>query len=152
IVLKQYNVFLEVVAAVKKVIPSVKAVLCGEGPEEKKLRELTKEWGLEENIELAGKKSHTEVVQLMQQTKVFLHPSSYEGFGVVCLEALYAGAHVISFCKPMIKDIDHWHITNTPEEMIKKTLEILCNPRSEYKPVLVSSIDESAKAVMQIFN
>ena len=88
----------------------------------------------------------------MQRSKIFLHPSSYEGFGVVCLEALYAGAHVISFCKPMIKDIEHWHIVNSKEEMLKKLLKILCNTSTEYRAILVSSIDESAKAVMQIFN
>jgi glycosyltransferase involved in cell wall biosynthesis len=150
--LKQYNVFVAVVAALKKVVPRANAVLCGEGPEEKRLKESVKESGLEENITFAGKKPHAEVLQLMQQTKIFLHPSSYEGFGVVCLEALYAGAHVISFCKPMKKTIDHWHIVNSEQEMVKKALEILCNPQTEYKPVLVSTIDESANSVMKIFD
>lgn len=149
--LKQYDVFVTVVAALKKVAPFTRAVLCGEGSEEQKLRESVKKQGLEENITLAGKKPHAEVLQLMQQTKIFLHPSSYEGYGVVCLEALYAGAHVISFCKPMIKDIDHWHIVNSEKEMAKKALEILCDPQSEYKPILASTIDETAKSVMEIF-
>ena len=52
----------------------------------------------------------------------------------------------------MIKDIEHWHIVNSKEEMVKKSLEILCNTSTEYRAILVSSIDESAKAVMQIFN
>ena len=39
---------------------------------------------------------------------------------MACLEALYAGCHVISFCKPMNTDFEHWHIVNTEEDMIKK--------------------------------
>jgi glycosyltransferase involved in cell wall biosynthesis len=150
--LKQYDIFVEVVAAVKKIIPAVRAVLCGTGPEEKKLKEMGEKYGLEKNITFMGKKQHTEVLQLMQQSKIFLHPSSYEGFGVVCLEALYAGAHVISFCKPMTKDINQWHIVNRKEEMVKKLLDILCNGQVEYRSVLVSTIDESATAVMKIFH
>jgi glycosyltransferase involved in cell wall biosynthesis len=150
--IKRYDIFIEVVAAIKKVFPFVSSILCGSGPEENTLKEITHQRNLEKNITYAGKKPHTQVLALMQQSKIFLHPSSYEGFGVVCLEALYAGAHVISFCKPMIKNIDHWHIVESKEEMVKKTLEILCDRQAEYEPVLVSSIDESAKAVMRIFN
>jgi glycosyltransferase involved in cell wall biosynthesis len=150
--LKQYNVFIEVVAEAKKIVPSVNVVLCGAGPEEKRLKEMTHQYGLEKNISFMEKKPHTEVLQLMQQTKIFLHPSSYEGFGVVCIEALYAGAHVISFCKPMTKDIDHWHIVNNKEDMIRKAVEILQDQQAEYKSVLVSSIDDTAKDVMKIFN
>ncbi len=150
--LKQYDVFIEVIAAVKRIVPSVNVVLCGAGSEEKRLKEMTYQYGLEKNISFTGKKQHTEVLQLMQQTKIFLHPSSYEGFGVVCIEALYAGAHVISFCKPMMKDIDHWYIVNNKEEMAKKALEILQNQQTEYKSVLVSSIDKTAEDVMKLFD
>ena len=79
----------------------VKAVLIGEGPERMKLQSLITALGLQSNISLTGELSHPEVLQWMQRTKIFLHPSSYEGFGVVCIEALHAGAHVISFVKPM---------------------------------------------------
>ena len=54
----------------------------------------------------------------MQRTKIFLHTSSYEGFSGACLEALYAGAHVISFCEPMKQKIDHWHIVKDEKEML----------------------------------
>ena len=73
-------------------------------------------------------KSHIrEILQLMKRAKIFLHTSSYEGFSTVCLEALYAGCHVISFIKPMEHDIGHWHIVQSKEEMVKKAMEILGN-------------------------
>ena len=84
--------------------------------------------GLEKNILLTGELPYPDTLQLMQRAKVFLHPSSYEGFSGVCLEALYAAAHVISFCKPMKQDIAQWHIVQSREEMFEKTVSILGNP------------------------
>ncbi len=149
--LKQYNVFVEAIAAIKKVIPSVNAMLCGAGPEEQKLKEMIRQYKLEKNLSLTGKKQHGEVLQLMQQAKIFLHPSSYEGFSTVCLEALYGGAHVISFVKPMNHSIKNWHIVNSKEEMIKKTISLLTKSNIQYTPVLLYSMDENAKAMMKLF-
>ena len=149
--LKQYDVFIEVVAAIKKFLQGMNVVLCGGGPEEKKLKELVKQYHLEKNISLVGNTEHEQVLQLMKKAKIFLHPSSYEGFSTACLEALYAGAHVISFVKPMNRSIQYWHIVKTKEEMMEKTLELLNDPNTRYEPVLPYSIDDSAKAVMDLF-
>jgi len=107
--LKQYDIFLQVVAEIKKGVSGVKAVIAGKGPEKEKLELLITKLKLENNVTLSGELPYHEVLKLMQRTKVFLHPSSYEGFGCVCLEALYGGAKVISFCKPMKNEIEHWH-------------------------------------------
>lgn len=150
--LKQYNVFIEVIVAIQKLIPGINVVLCGGGPEEKNLKEIISYHHLEKNISLAGNIEHGQVLQLMQKAKIFLHPSSYEGFSTVCLEALYAGAHVISFIKPMHHSIKHWHIVETKEEMIEKALELLNNTNVQYEPVLPYNVNDNAKAMMSLFN
>jgi glycosyltransferase involved in cell wall biosynthesis len=149
--LKQYDVFARIIKAIQQKIPGIKAYHCGVGVERENVQSLIKELGLENNFQLLGGKPHHELMQLMRRTKVFLHPSRYEGFSTVCLEALYAGAHVVSFCDPMEGDIPHWHIVNTIEEMIEKIFEILQQPFEEYNPVLVHSMDDSVKAVMNLF-
>jgi glycosyltransferase involved in cell wall biosynthesis len=149
--LKQYHIFIEVVKLLADEVPGIQAVLCGKGPEERRLVRMVDEVALDENIRLAGAKKHTEVLGLMQQCKVFLHTSNYEGFSTVCLEALYAGAHVVSFFKPMEKDIEHWHIVQTKEEMAQKTLELLLSPTTDYTPVLAYAMDDVAKQVMQLY-
>lgn len=149
--LKQYNIFLEVISEVRKTYPNIKAILCGEGNEDLKLKKMISELKLKKNILLTGKKSHSEVLQYMQQSKIFLHSSSFEGFGSVCLEALYAGAHVISFIQPMHASIPHWHIVKTKEEMIIKTLELLNNRATEYRSILPFSADDNVKAMMKLF-
>ena len=87
----------------------------------------------------------------MQSAKLLLHPSSYEGFSGVCIEALYAGAHVISFCDPVEKPIDHWHIVTDVKDMYQKALEVLNNPSTDYSPVLVNDMKTSAKKLIQLY-
>ncbi len=87
----------------------------------------------------------------MQQAKIFLHPSSYEGFSMVCLEALYAGCHVISFCKPMAKDFCHWHVVKNKEEMVVKAAELLMNSNNGHEKIMPYSIHETSAAIMKLF-
>jgi glycosyltransferase involved in cell wall biosynthesis len=149
--LKQYDFFIEIVTEIKKQLPNVKAMLIGNGPEKDKLHYLIKKNGLEENFTITGELSHPEVLQLMQRTKVFLHPSSYEGFGVVCIEALYAGAKVVSFVKPVNKEIRNWYIVNNKEEMKGRALEILLNVSIVYDSVIVYKINDTVKKMMTVF-
>jgi glycosyltransferase involved in cell wall biosynthesis/ubiquinone/menaquinone biosynthesis C-methylase UbiE len=150
--LKQYDLFVNVVKAVQHHIPAINTLICGEGPDRTRLESLIKEAQVEKNIHLPGLTPHHEVLQLMQRSKIFLHTSSYEGFSTVCLEALYAGCHVISFCNPGEGNIPNWHIVRTVEEMSAKANELLLSPTTTYKPVLVYSMSDSAKKMMHLFD
>ncbi len=149
--LKNYDVFIDIIKELSSYIPAVKSVICGKGPEENNLQSMICKASLKNNIILAGEKPHPEVLQWMCRTKVFLHTSSYEGFSTVCLEALYAGAHVISFCNPKTGTIKNWHIVYTREEMLRLALKLLQDPDTNYEPVLPFSMDDSAKQVMKLF-
>jgi glycosyltransferase involved in cell wall biosynthesis len=149
--LKQYDIFVEVVAAIKEQLQTCKAILCGDGSEWKRLELKIKELRLEDDLKLSGSLPQKEVLRLMKRTKVFLHTSNYEGFGNVCIEALYAGAHVISFTKPMNQEIPHWHIVSTKEEMTVRALEILRDHHPDYSSVLPFDMNDSAKQFMELF-
>jgi glycosyltransferase involved in cell wall biosynthesis len=99
---------------------------------------------------MTGELPYSEVLKLMQQAKIFLHPSSYEGFGCVCLEALQAGAHVISFCKPMNMDITHWHIVKDKDVAIEKALGLLSDQHTGYNPVKGFSIKGTVTTMMKL--
>lgn len=126
-------------------------MLIGGGPEKEKLQGLIAARGLAANITLTGELPHAEVLELMQRTKVFLHTSSYEGFGVVFLEALAAGCQVISFCKPMKQEIEQWHIVNSKEEMKQKALEVLQENHTFHNPLFPFLITDTANAVADLF-
>ena len=149
--LKQYDLFLEIVAEVKKHMPAIKVVLVGKGPEKEKLQSLMRRFKLEGSVTMTGELPYGEVLKLMQRAKVFLHPSSYEGFSGVCMEALCAGSHIISFCKPMNMDIPHWHIARNKEEMVREALRILQDPMTGYLSLHRYPIGDCVKQVMSLF-
>ena len=149
--LKQYDIFLEIVVELKKQMPRIKVLLVGKGPEKEKLQSLISKFKLESSVTMTGELPYSEVLKLMQRAKVFLHPSSYEGFGCVCLEALHAGARVISFCKPMNAQITHWHIVKDKDAAIANALKILSDQHTEYNPVKEFSINNTVTAMMKLW-
>lgn len=150
--LKQYHLFIEIIHKIRQYFPEIKAVLCGKGPEQERLKLEIIKYNLEGNIELAGELSHDKILSLMKRGKVFLHTSNYEGFSVACMEALGWGCHVISFIKPMQFNIKQWHIVQTLSEMKETAKSILNNPDSVYESVLPFTARESVKNILQLYN
>jgi len=150
--LKQYDLFLLAVQGLKDRLPGIKVAICGKGPEEEHLLGLIREFGLPDNVILTGELPHTDILRMMQRARVFLHTSSYEGFSTVCLEALYAGAQVISFCRPMDTIISHWHIVKTKEDLIEKIFEILSDNDIDHSPVLAHAMSDSVQAMMGLYS
>jgi glycosyltransferase involved in cell wall biosynthesis len=150
--LKQYHLFIEIIYEIKPFFPDIKAVLCGKGPEESKLRTLIEHYNLQENITLAGELSHDKILTIMKRSKVFLHTSNYEGLSVACLEALGSGCRVISFLRPMLHEIEHWCVFQTKEEMIEKAISILNDASLIYRPVFPFTAKESVKSLLRLYN
>lgn len=148
---KQYDLFIEIVKEISGTYPGIKAVICGEGTDRERLEQLIATHGLTRNITLTGLITHEKVLLMMQRAKVFLHPSAYEGFGAVCLEALYAGAAVISFCDPMELRVDRWHIVRNKAEMTHRAFEHLQSNEQDRPQVLLYSMENSVKEMMKLF-
>lgn len=148
--LKRFDLFITTVARIREHFPAVKAVLAGRGPEKEKLDSLINDLGLTNHITLTGELSHPDLLHTMQHAKLFLHPSSYEGFSGVCLEAISAGMQVISFTKPMREDIPNWHIVKHIADMPAKTMELMMNP-APVQTVSPYPIEASVKQMMRLF-
>jgi glycosyltransferase involved in cell wall biosynthesis len=149
--LKQYDLFIDTVTQLLGRNPALKTVIVGDGPEKEHLSVRIQKEKLQDHIQLTGALQYTEVLKLMQRAKIFLHPSSYEGYGMVCAEALYAGCKVISFCKPMEKNIMNWHHVDSPEEMIRLTCELL-NGQTILETVLTRPISQTAAEFSSLFH
>lgn len=149
--LKQFDVFISIIREIKILIPAIRSVICGKGTQLHYLQEIIEVNGLKENITLMGEQSHSELLQIMNNSRIFLHPSNYEGFSTVCLEALYAGCQVMSFIKPMSTDIDHWYILKNEETMVQKALSILQDPNITYNPVSPYLMLETVKRVRELY-
>jgi glycosyltransferase involved in cell wall biosynthesis len=152
--LKRYDLFAEAVNQLRQQFPSLKAVLCGNGSERKKLDLLIQEKHLTNHLQLAGELPHEAVISVMQRCKIFLHTSAYEGFSAACLEALYAGAYVISFCRPMHAAITHWYVVHDLPAMVAKAAELLQLPPYDVdtnRAGFPYTMQHTAAAVMHLF-
>lgn len=149
--LKQFDQFVDLVGVVVKDIPEVNAYISGNGPEEENIKNRIGTLQLEKQVTLTGKQTHKETLAMMQRCKVFLHTSSYEGMSAACLEALCAGAQVITFCKSMNADIPGWHVVNTKEEMAAKAIELLQQKDPDYKSVVPYTMEGTATSIMNLF-
>jgi glycosyltransferase involved in cell wall biosynthesis len=123
--LKRYDIFLRVTASIRKKYPLRKVMLCGAGPEKASLEQLCRQLALDDIVVFTGELPHSEILSLMQRSRLLLHPSSYEGFSGVCLEALYAGSYVISFTQPQEGWIRNWQIVSDEEEMTTTAYALL---------------------------
>ncbi|WP_158797178.1 glycosyltransferase [Pedobacter sp. L105] len=150
--LKQYRIFITMISALKEFHPEIKAAICGDGPEREELQALIELMKLDDNVVLLGRLTHQEVLTYMQKSRIFLHPSDYEGFGAVCLEALYAGADVVSFVKPMDTAITNWHIAADKYEMLQLLKQLLAQPIISRQPVLPYTIQDNAKKMIGLFD
>jgi len=149
--LKQYYLLVNIVSILRYTFPNIKAVICGKGPEMEPLKIMIKNLDLENNVTLVDELPHTEVFKLMQRTKVFVHPSAYEGFGVVCLEALYAGAQVVSFVRPMNAAIKNWHFAYMQDDMVEIIKDLLEDPEPDSNAVAPYLVKDSNNAMMKLF-
>jgi glycosyltransferase involved in cell wall biosynthesis len=94
---KNVDLLIKSVAKLKKTNPKIKCIITGDGPERKTLEKLTKELGLTKNIKFKGFiEKNEDVISLIKSSKVFVTPSSREGFGITVLEANACGIPVIT--------------------------------------------------------
>jgi glycosyltransferase involved in cell wall biosynthesis len=93
---KNVDLLLEAVDQVRDVLPSIKCGIIGDGPERDKLVKMTEELSLGDNVKFLGfLEKDEEVMTKMKSAKVFVLPSSREGFPNTILEANACGVPVI---------------------------------------------------------
>ena len=77
--------------------------LLGDGPNKKLLQDLIQKEGLQKYIHLRGNVNN--VSEYLQQSDIYLHPATYEPFGLALLEAMASGLPVVCLNGRGNKDI-----------------------------------------------
>lgn len=148
--LKNYSAFLNIVHLVKKAKPEIKCAIIGDGPLKEKLQEEIKKLDLKNNVELTGTISRQQVFDFMMKSKILLHTSSFESFGMIFIEALFYGLHIISKPVGIAEKSEKWSIYNNENEMAKEVLRLLSNTIS-YDPVTLYTMDKTVKSYLDIY-
>lgn len=97
---KNIDILLHAIKKLKKDHPDINCIIIGKGPEEQKLKRLANTLNILENVTFYGfLERHEDVYALIKSSRVFVFPSTREGFGIVVLEA--------SACNIPVVTIDH---------------------------------------------
>ncbi|UBM59297.1 glycosyltransferase [Marinilongibacter aquaticus] len=149
---KNYPVFLALVETIAAEKPNLCVEIIGEGDQRQEIERGIKQRNLAETVHLRGSMPRSQVLARMTESKILLHPSHHEALGLVFLEALAAGMHIVSFAVGISKDIqtENWDVCYTKEEMIRKCLARLENDRP-YKSFAWEGADQCIQSYIQFY-
>jgi len=147
--LKNYSLFIEIIAALRKDFPQIRAAIIGKGEQEQLLREKIAEENLNNNIELIGELPHNQVFSFMNRSKIFLHTSSFEGQSTVIMESLAMGLPVICF------DVGRMHadkitICEDKNTMIEKVGALLSS-EPDHKALVLYTMTDTVKEFIKLY-
>ena len=91
---KGLDVAVRALPEVRRTHPDAVLVIAGEGPERHALENLAAELGVGDALFLPGRAG--DVAALLERAELLVHPSRWEGFGLVLLEAMLASVPVVA--------------------------------------------------------
>jgi 1,2-diacylglycerol 3-alpha-glucosyltransferase len=151
---KNYTTFVKIIARLKNEFPEIKVRIIGNQPSQKELRKVEKlirENKVEQNLILTGQINPEEVLEYMQQSKILLHTSSFEGQGMVFSEALSSGMYVICF-KTGKESPEKMIVCNHSDEIINELCKLLLKQDLDFNPIPQLSIMKTASTYNQLYH
>ncbi|KDE54608.1 glycosyl transferase family 1 [Methanoculleus sp. MH98A] len=96
---KNVDLLLRALVPVREEVPDLRALVVGDGPERPALEALARDLGLP--VTFAGfLPDYDSVIAVMKASRVFVLPSTREGFGIAALEAMACGVPVVTADHP----------------------------------------------------
>lgn len=114
--LKKYTEFITTIAILKKTLPKIRVTLIGDGQLKEQHLKQIKDLGLSQTITLTGQLTYQKTQQLLSKSKILLHTSMYESFGMVFAEAMANNVNIVSKKVGFAKESNHWKIAKNSEE------------------------------------
>lgn len=160
---KGVNLLLQAIANLKEQQLTPRLTIIGNGPEEKKLRQQTKDLDIENQVDFVGVKKERELTELLNSHQIMVVPSLWnEPFGIVALEGIACGCVVVGSEGGGLKDaIGACGVTfpNDDVSALTKILaELLTSPEklSSYRAKAPEHLSrhqktEVAKAYLKVF-
>jgi glycosyltransferase involved in cell wall biosynthesis len=119
---KNVDLLIRALKGVKSEIPDVRVLIVGDGPEMNNLKLLAKRLHLEQSISFLGfVEDYNYALSLMKSSRIFVSPSTREGFGMAALEANACGIPVVTVN----------HDMNAVMDLIGKDNGLICQPDEE---------------------
>ena len=148
--LKNFRLFAEIILALRNINPNIKAEIAGDGPQRQQLQDFIDDNDLRENLFLCGLLTHSQTLAKMNQSKIFLHTSTFEAGATVYAEALFAGCRVVGTV-PVLDEGTRgfWHVRDRDEAVERISILI----KDEFEAVRIESfnIADSCRKIHALF-
>lgn len=102
---KGLPLLLEAMSILRGRHPGAKLHVIGEGALRAGLEQTARRLGIADRVEFLGKVGEAELAGWYNRAEVFVLPSLFEGFGIVCVEAMACGTPVVAARAPGVTDI-----------------------------------------------
>lgn len=142
---KQPVKFVRIIKKIAETLPEVKAVMVGDGELRREVENKISEFGLEDNITLIGFDINPH--RFVNNSKVGVLTSKYEGFGLVAVEAMILGKPFVAFPAGGLVNIvndENGKLCTSDEDMAEEIVRLLTD--AEYYNKKSASAKESSKA------
>jgi len=149
--LKNFSSFINIVARVKESRPDIRCLIIGDGPLKSKLIGQVEELKLDSNTVFTKKILRNEVFDYMMQSKILLHTSSFESFGMVFIEAMYYGLYIVSNTIGIAESSNRWRICKSEDEIVNATLQLLSS-NLDHESVIEYSMDDTVESYLNIYS
>ncbi len=100
---KNVDLIIRAFTQLRSELPLSNLKITGVGPLERKLKNLCVELGVENQVEFLG--SSREIPEFINKLDVFILASSFEGFGMVLLEAMAVGKRIVASRNSAIEEL-----------------------------------------------
>ncbi len=148
---KNFSFFIQIIAKLNKQIKNLKVEIIGNGDLEMYLKNEYLYLNLKDVITFKGELPRKNVLEKMAKSKILLHTSSFESFGMVFLEALQSNMKIVSFDVGFAKKSSNWFVCKTEDEMLKNLQKILINFQIK-KVTSIHTIENTVLNYLKIYN
>ena len=141
---KNYKIAIEVVAKLNN--PDVHYFICGKGPEEQKLKDLSKSLGVEKQVHFLGYR--TDIKELLKSSDIFLFTSKQEGLARSLMEAMASGLPcVVSNIRgnsDLISNDINGNLCETVDDYVNSIIKLIGSPKllQQFKEKSLETIKE----------
>jgi len=150
---KQIDIIIRAIGVLKESHPSLKAVIIGDGPLRGDLQSLTEELSLESTIFFAGDQPNDKIPGYLNQSRIFVMASAFEGLPVAMLEALSCGLPVVMPDVGDIRDVaihgvNAWIVSDSAVQGYVEGLSALLSNQALYSRLKHSALEMREKFIV----
>jgi glycosyltransferase involved in cell wall biosynthesis len=86
-----YQLIVEILYNLKSYIPNISAVFVANGPQKSKIKEMIKNYALEQNVKILNAVDHDSLAKILNSAKIYLSLTSSDGTPLSLFEAIACG-------------------------------------------------------------